>query len=117
MKKDLMKIKTIILTVIALILASGCAHSVRINTEPEGADVSVNGVYLGKSPVIHNERSGFPKSYFVKIEKDGFKKMDTALVSTYKADITLLLLIPGIVPYFFTADLEDTYNFHLQRGN
>ena len=117
MKKDFMGIKTITFTLMVMILASGCAHSVRINTEPEGADVSVNGVYLGKSPVIHHERSGFPKNYFVKVEKDGFKKMDTALQATYKADVSLLLLLPGIIPYFFTADLEDTYNFHLQRGN
>lgn len=43
-----------VLTITAVMAAASCTHEtkqLRIYTQPQGADVSVNGKYVGKSPV------------------------------------------------------------------
>ena len=85
----------------------------RFGTEPEGALLLVNGMSQGDTPAQYKSRSGFPESYYIEIHKEGYKKQSFAISSAYRADISLLLLIPGILPYFFSARLEDDYNFQL----
>ena len=100
----------------ATILFSGCAHSARIATEPEDADIYVNGIPLGKSPKNFLTRSGLPAVYYVRIEKAGYKPLkDVTIESAYRADASLLLLLLAIVPYFFSARLEDQYVFHMME--
>jgi len=97
-------------------LVIGCSYNVAIMTNPEGAKVYVQGMYIGKSPATYRDRSGTPKTYMLKITKPGHKEINTVIDRNYKADISLLWLIPGIIPYFVgTAELEETYNFELER--
>ena len=101
--------------VLAAILpfAFGCNHISRLGTNPEGALILVNGMSQGESPAQYKSRSGFPETFFVEITKKGYKKQTFTINSAYRADLSLLLLIPGILPYFFSARLEDDYNFQL----
>jgi hypothetical protein len=102
------------LGLILLFLAEGCVQVSKISTEPEGAMVSVNGAPMGTTPIYYNTRSGVPKGYFVTIEKPGFQQVETKLETSYRADASLLFLIPGLIPYVFTSRLEDEYKFTLQ---
>lgn len=99
------------------LLASGvimsCSHTTQFTTNPDGARIYINGVSRGEAPVFFESRSGFPTSYYVKIVQDGYETIETPLKTSYRADLSLLLLIPGILPYFFSARLEDTYTFPL----
>jgi hypothetical protein len=54
-----------------------------------------------------------PKPYFFRVEKPGYKPFEGKIESSYRADISLFLLLAAIVPYFFSARLEDEYNFTL----
>lgn len=105
------------LLAIGLVFAFGlsaCQHTTRMNTTPEGAEIYVNGIPIGETPVTYKSRSGFPQTYYVKIEKEGYKTLkDITIESQYRADESLVLLILGIVPYFFSARLEDQYIWHL----
>ncbi|HAK97079.1 MAG TPA: hypothetical protein DCM87_19325 [Planctomycetes bacterium] len=102
----------------AVVLCSGCAQTTRFNTEPEEADIYVNGVPLGKSPKNYQSRSGLPKVYYVKVEKPGYKALkDVTIESTYRADESLVLLLFGIIPYFFSARLENDYTWVLIPEN
>lgn len=98
---------------LCIFLLEGCLQTTRINTDPPGAQITLNGAPLGETPVYYNTRAGIPKTYFLEIEKRGCKKVETKLESAYRADISLGLLIPGIVPYFFSARLEDDYKYSL----
>ena len=40
--------------------------------------------------------------------------MEQTLETKYRPDISLGLLILGIVPYFFTARIDDVYHFDLE---
>lgn len=98
-----------------LVLATGCLHNAVITTEPEGAEVWVQGQFLGASPVTYRSRSGIPDTVTVKVEMPGYEPIKAAQIDkVYRADLSLLLLLAGIVPYFFTARFEDNYIFKLK---
>lgn len=101
----------------ATIFLGGCAQTVRLNTEPEGADVYVNNIFVGKSPTQYRARTGTPDTAYVRVEKPGYDQVRNATIDkTYRADISLLWLLPGIIPYFIAgAQYEDDYLFHLKR--
>ncbi len=102
-----------VLLFLCLIPIEGCLQTSRINTEPPGAQITLNGTPLGKTPIYYNSRAGIPKTYFLEIAKPGCKKAEIKLESNYRADVSLGLLVPGIVPYFFSARLEDEYKYTL----
>ena len=102
-----------VFVLVCLFLIQGCLQTSRINTDPPGAQITLNGAPLGETPVYYNSRAGIPKTYFLEIDRAGCKKVETKLESAYRADISLGLLIPGIIPYFFSARLEDDYKFTL----
>ena len=103
----------IALLLFCVFVIEGCLQTSRITTDPPGAQIMLNGAPLGETPIYYNSRAGIPKTYFLEIEKSGCKKVETRLESNYRADISLGLLIPGIVPYFFSARLEDDYKYTL----
>jgi hypothetical protein len=79
--------------------------------------VYVNDRFIGETPVTWQDRSGFPsESIWVKLEKPGFKTQTIQMDKNLRADESLLLLIPGIIPYFFSARLEDRQNFVMDSG-
>lgn len=98
-----------------LVLATGCLHNAVITTDPEGAEVWVQGQFLGASPATYRSRSGVPDTVTVRVEKPGYEPIKAAQIDkVYRADLSLLLLIPAFVPYFFTARFEDNYVFKLK---
>lgn len=93
-----------------MVLSSGCIQRTLINTVPEGATVSFEGTELGSTPdVVVPTRSGVPRDYILKVEKPGFEPASQVLSASYRADESLLLLLLGVVPYFFSARLEPGY--------
>ncbi len=71
-----MKIICRIFCFLALFLASSCAFfansktaSVSINSNPQGADILIDGVNYGKTPAVINLQ---PKSYTVILSKNGY---------------------------------------------
>lgn len=106
------------LTLLALLaaLAIGCRQTTVIRTLPEGADVFVNSVRLEqKSPADFQSRAGFPDTARIKVDLEGYKPLrDVPLEKSYRADLSLLWLLPGIIPYFFTARFDDEVTLELE---
>jgi hypothetical protein len=101
--------------IVAAISATGCVQNTIFNTDPDGAEMWINGQYMGTTPVSFRSRSGLPDSFTLKISKDGYETIQAMPVDkVLRADATLLLLVLAIVPYFFTARLEDQYTFKLK---
>ena len=114
--KNLKTLKKLIgIAVTIILVTAGCSHISLITTNPPGANVSIDGNNLGVSPVSFSDTSGIPKTFFVKINKPGYKEINVPIKQAYKGDITLFWLLPGIIPYFFTATLNDSYGFNLER--
>ena len=115
MKKFELIKKGIGLFAILALTIVGCSHTTLITTTPSKAKVTINSNYMGVSPVSFQDTSGFPKTFFIKVNKPGYKEINVPIKQAYKGDITLLWLIPGIFPYFLTATLNDAYNFNLEK--
>jgi hypothetical protein len=96
---------------LGLTLLLGCRQTSLIQITPSDATVTMNGIPLSGDPPIYESRSGIPDTYFLKIEQEGYKAINAQLSSSYRADLSLLLLLAGIIPYFFSARLEDQYTF------
>jgi hypothetical protein len=96
------------------LLGVSCAEVSRMNTVPEGATLYIDGIPIGETPAQFRYRSGLPQTYYVKIEMPGYKSIKDATIDrTFRADVSLLLLVCAIVPYFFSARLEDQYVWNL----
>lgn len=100
---------------VAVVFMPACAQTSRIITDPEGAEVEIDNIYIGTSPCNYISRSGLPDQAYVKITKEGYEPVKNGIIhKAYRADISLLLLIAVFIPYFFSARFEDTYNFALK---
>jgi len=100
------------------LVLGGCQHQTTIRTEPAGARVWVNLVPLGKSPAQWEERSGFAGTVRLRVAAPGYRTLrDVPIKKRYRADLSLLWLVPGVFPYFFTARLDDELTIKLEKEN
>jgi hypothetical protein len=97
------------------LVGAGCATSTRITTLPDGAKITLDNRYLGDSPVVMESRSGFMETHHVTLQKDGYATQSVPIHKSYRADESLVLLLFGIIPYFFSARYEDSAHFILQK--
>jgi hypothetical protein len=105
----------ITLCIATTLVFCGCAETAKIVTEPEGANVYVDGVLVGETPVVYQYRSGLPETYYLRVKRDGYLEVKNVVLKTqYRADASLFLLVLGIVPYFFSARLEDQTKYVLE---
>ena len=109
--------QAVIVILLGGIFAAGCATNTQISSVPLGAKVYVNDRYIGETPVTWQDRSGFPsESVWVRLEKPGFKTQTVQMDKNLRADESLFLLLPGIIPYLFSARFEDLQTFVLESG-
>jgi hypothetical protein len=110
-------VKSPMILLVALIL-SGCSQQTMIRTQPAGANVWVNLVRLEKeSPATFETRSGFPDTARIKVDLEGYQTLrDIPVEKSYRADYSLLLLIPGIIPYFFSARFDHEITLTLKEN-
>ena len=101
--------KLICLTVIAVILSTGCATLVRIDTDVPDAEVRLNGQPSGSTPVSKSLSDAIWENYDVIIEKAGYRTVRARLNKEFKVGTfigglflwPLLLWTYGPEPYQF----------------
>ncbi|MBI4615120.1 MAG: hypothetical protein HY720_16015 [Planctomycetes bacterium] len=99
------------------IASAGCRHHAQIDVEAPGAtNVVVDSLDPGiaVNGQIVEARSGFPESHTIRVSANGFHPRDMILQKSYRADVSLVLILFGIIPYFFTARLEERYAVRLE---
>ena len=79
-----MKIFKTIVMIAVIVAVVGCSTLVRIETEPANADVYVNDVKIGKSPVEQEYSNFVGNEYYVRIEKDGYRTIRAKLDKEFK---------------------------------
>lgn len=98
------------------LIATGCAHQVKIISVPEGARVAVNGKDLGPAPVLYTERSGFPGgAKEIRLELAGYPSV--ARKEDYRICPTAgnLILDSFGIGFLFGFCLRDEYVYDLTR--
>lgn len=121
--------KTVSLVILAafILMLSNCAtifkgeyRDVRLHSEPEGAQVYVNGVFQGRTPVKLDLRPD--QSYTIEFRRDGFKTEVRHIKNQIGWGWVVLDVICGVVPVLVDAltgawyDLDQRYvNAILER--
>ena len=60
----------------ALTLTTGCSSTTTINSSPPGADLSMNGMEVGKTPFVYSDKKVLFSKQQVSIEKKGYERFD-----------------------------------------
>jgi len=88
----------IIMFFVVVSILSSCMSSTVINTEPEGADVYINGMLAGQTPVVMADQKLSMSVTYIKLEKDGYLPLETYIERDEKIDIGAA--IAGVFLYY-----------------
>ena len=86
--------RTCIGLLVVLLAVSGCSTLVLIETDPPGAEVVLDGRYLGESPVERKLSNAVWEDYRVEIRMDGYRTTRARLDKEIKPG-------PAIGGFFF----------------
>ena len=116
------KISGIILLFCFIFMISGCAtifkgafRDVRFNSDPEGAQVYINGEFFGNTPVKIELK---PKeSYVIEFRKEGFEPVVHQLKIEIGVGWVVLDVVCGLVPVLVDALTGSWYEFEQRYVN
>lgn len=98
----------------ALIL-SGCAGVTMIDSMPSGADVYVDGVRVGQTPVRYEDMAVSLTSHSVRIAKDGYKPVNEQFARQGRANMSAIVGGIFIWPVWLWAlDYPASLTYELQ---
>jgi hypothetical protein len=86
MKKLTPKLLTVTAAVALVVFAIGCASVTVINSSPEGAKVFVDEQAVGVTPFTYTDTKIIGSSTYVRLEKEGFKTLNTVMVRNEEVD-------------------------------
>ncbi len=102
------RILSIVLIVALLPVVAGCAtlfkgrnEKVAFNSNPVGADVYVNGVKMGTTPI--ELKLDARNSYTIEFRKEGFQSVTRQIQSGTAAGYVILDILGGLVPVIIDA--------------
>lgn len=119
-----MKSKLITLFVLVAFLSACAPHQARIQSDPPGAIVTIDGKEIGATPVDFDYALSTGSQHKVTVAQQGYESVDL----TIKADKTdsgamKRWLMAGVVwsplwlGTFFTKKLKESYLFVMKRNN
>jgi hypothetical protein len=100
--------------------APGCASSTTITSNPEGAQLTIDGQLVGPTPVTFSKASVWAwTKHQVKLELAGYETRTgfvSATISPVHLAIGIICFIP-LLPLAFVGQYEPRYHFELVRKN
>ncbi len=98
-----------------LFFTSGCTSHILINTEPDGAEVYVDGQYLGEAPVDFADSAIVGTTHLVEVKKEGYET--TRGQFSRNGNLNVGALIGGLcclVPFLWVMDYPATVTYRLR---
>lgn len=74
-------------TLVSLLIISGCASTTLIETNPPGAKIYINGKLKGETPFQHSDEDIIFTSKAVKITKDGYQDLYTTISRSEQPEV------------------------------
>lgn len=82
---------------LSLALLTGCAHAVRLETNPPGAEVRLDGVTIGHTPLSFTDEGSTGHTYDVEIHKPGFRPQKVKLEQEIQGVRAGVSIVTGMV--------------------
>lgn len=105
MKKSILTISSVL---ILITLITGCAtlfapksHPLAVGSEPQNAEVYVNGIKMGTTPVELSLKAD--KSYTIEFRKEGYESVTRVVNTKVGAGWVVIDIIAGFVPVIIDA--------------
>lgn len=113
-----MPINIIALTLISLLILSGCASTTVIHSSPEGADIYIDNQKKGQTPYTYTDTKIAGSTTYITLKKDGYNDFETVMVRNEKADVGAI--VGGcflLVPFLWTMEYNPEHNYELTESN
>lgn len=94
--RALPRLLAVVLTAVAVV-ASGCAHTMVVETEPAGAIISVNGTPEGEAPVVTQQLTSTGGRLYVTAEAENY---ETANIVVTQSEWFLWPALVAVTPLF-----------------
>jgi hypothetical protein len=103
---------------LCLIFLAGCASSTVINTEPQGAQVFVDGELKGSTPYTYSDRKTIGSTTNITVKKEGYEDFTALIVRNEEFD-------PGacaggiftLIPFLWVQKYSPSRTFELTSLN
>ncbi|WP_248359079.1 PEGA domain-containing protein [Anaeromyxobacter oryzae] len=98
----------------ALLVASGCASSTIIRSEPPGAKVYLNGEMAGRTPLVMSDTKIVGSTTYVRLVLDGYQPFDGVIQRNESFDVGAC--IGGVLvffPFLWIMGYKPDHNFEL----
>lgn len=114
-----MHLKKLLFPCLILFIFTSCSSSTVIRSNPTGADVYLDGVYYGKTPVEYSDKKVSLSTLSVRLKKEGYREEylsvpkdgTVKLGPTLCGCATLPILLP--VAWLWSLGYEKMYIFEL----
>lgn len=96
------------------VLAASCVSSTVIKSNPDNAKIYIDGVPVGTTPYIHIDTKIIGSSTTVRLEKDGYKPINTYFTRTEQVDAGAI--IGGLfccVPFLWTMKYNPIHYYEM----
>jgi hypothetical protein len=93
----------------------GCASTTNVKSRPEGAEVFVDNVRIGITPIQYSDTAIAGSTKALKIKKEGYRPFETVL---RKSEFQVGPCIGGVLvlfPFIWVLGYPETYEFELEK--
>ena len=81
-----------------LVLFPSCTSSMRITSEPAGASVFADGLYVGETPMRHRDAKPSGTHLDVRLEKEGYETFEVRVSKDARLNVKALLGAMFVIP-------------------
>ncbi|MFA6137138.1 MAG: PEGA domain-containing protein [Sulfurimonas sp.] len=113
-----MKYKFRFSIILLTILASGCSSTTVISSDPNGAQLYVDGMKKGKTPYAYTDSKIIGSTTILKLKKEGYEDLNVVMSKSEQANVGAI--IGGVfvlVPFLWTMDYNPERTYELQKNN
>ena len=107
--------RLLICLVVLNFFAVGCASKTLIKSRPEGAEVFLDNVRKGVTPLTHSDTAIAGSTVHLRLKKEGYRDFDTVL---RKSEFKVGPCIGGVLvlfPFIWVLGYPDEHEFELEK--
>jgi hypothetical protein len=113
MKKTI-TLKAVTLCLAGTVLLSSCASTTLIQSNPQGANLYIDGEKVGRTPYSYTDTKIVGSATMIRLEKDGYETLNTSFSRNEQADAGAI--IGGLlvwVPFLWTMKYKPMHSYEL----
>lgn len=116
MKKQTKITKAISLLLVGSVLLTSCVSTTMIQSEPEGANLYLNGEFAGTTPYRYQDTKIVGSTTAIKLEKEGYDPLNTSILRNEEADAGAI--VGGVFllfPFLWTMKYKPSHTYELSE--